>query len=171
MSGPLVLSIRLASIVTVLLFIIGIPLAGWLAGSRWRYKFLIEALVALPIVLPPTVLGYYILVAISPDSFFGRWYLEIFGRTLPFTFQGLAFASVLYSLPFAVQPFLASFEAVDNKLDIGHQYSDDMGSCVHGEMIFAHMVPSQIGIYVSAIDPGVPLVISSKSENHFVFDL
>tara|TARA_B100000686_G_scaffold352645_1_gene455438 strand:- start:1286 stop:1960 length:675 start_codon:yes stop_codon:yes gene_type:complete len=116
MSESLWLSVRLAAIVTISLYIIGIPLAGWLAASRWRFKFLIEAGVALPIVLPPTVLGYYILVSVSPDSFLGGLYLDLFGTTLPFTFQGLVFASILYSLPFAVQPFLASFETVDKKL-------------------------------------------------------
>ena len=116
MNASLFLSIKLASTVTCLLFIIGIPLAGWLASTTWRYKFLIEATVALPIVLPPTVLGYYILVAVSPESFLGSLYLDVFGTTLPFTFQGLVLASVLYSFPFAVQPFLASFEAIDKKL-------------------------------------------------------
>ena len=116
MSESLWLSVRLAAIVTILLYVIGVPLAGWLAESRWRFKFLIEAGVALPIVLPPTVLGYYILVALSPDSFLGGLYLDLFGTTLPFTFQGLIFASILYSLPFAVQPFLASFETVYKRL-------------------------------------------------------
>lgn len=110
---PLLLSIKLAGVVTLLLFLIGIPLAGWLSLSRWRWKFLLEAIVALPIVLPPTVLGYYILVAISPNSALGKLYQDIFGTTLPFTFEGLVVASVLYSLPFAVQPFLSAFESVD----------------------------------------------------------
>ena len=113
---PLLLSIKLAAIVSLCLFIIGIPLAGWLSQTRWRWKFLIEAVVALPIVLPPTVLGYYILVAISPKSFLGSLYLNLFGSTLPFSFEGLVLASIIYSLPFAVQPFLASFESVDPKL-------------------------------------------------------
>ena len=108
---PLLLSIKLAAIVSLCLFIIGIPLAGWLSQTRWRWKFLIEAVVALPIVLPPTVLGYYILVAISPKSFLGSLYLNLFGSTLPFSFEGLVLASIIYSLPFAVQPFLASFES------------------------------------------------------------
>ncbi|MCH8156639.1 MAG: molybdate ABC transporter permease subunit [Nitrospinae bacterium] len=113
---PLILSIKLATVVSVLLFIIGIPLAGWLSVTRFRWKFLIEAVVALPIVLPPTVLGYYILVAISPKSFLGSMYIELFGSALPFSFQGLVLASILYSLPFAVQPFLAAFESVDPRL-------------------------------------------------------
>ena len=113
---PLLLSIKLATVVTVCLFFIGIPLAGWLSLSRLRWKFLIETIVALPLVLPPTVLGYYILVAISPNSFLGSLYLDTFGSTLPFSFEGLVLASILYSLPFAVQPFLSAFESVDPRL-------------------------------------------------------
>ncbi len=113
---PLLLSIKLAGVTTFFLFLIGIPLAGWLSLTRRWWKFLIEAVVALPIVLPPTVLGYYILVSISPESFLGSLYVQTFGKTLPFSFEGLALASVLYSLPFAVQPFLASFESVDPRL-------------------------------------------------------
>ncbi|UCD12005.1 MAG: molybdate ABC transporter permease subunit [Nitrospinaceae bacterium] len=111
--APLLLSLKLAAVVTALLYVIGVPLAGWLSLSRRRWKFLVEAVVALPIVLPPTVLGYYILVAISPQSYVGSLYLKTFGRALPFSFEGLVLASTLYSLPFAVQPFLSSFESVD----------------------------------------------------------
>lgn len=113
---PLILSIKLATVVTLLLFLIGIPLAGWLSLTRLRWKFVLEAVVALPIVLPPTVLGYYILVALSPKSPLGALYQDIFGTTLPFTFEGLVVASILYSLPFAVQPFLSAFESVDPRL-------------------------------------------------------
>ncbi|PIQ98090.1 MAG: molybdate ABC transporter permease subunit [Nitrospinae bacterium CG11_big_fil_rev_8_21_14_0_20_56_8] len=113
---PFYLSLRLAAVVTAGLLVLGIPLAGWLSQTRWKWKFLVESMVALPIVLPPTVLGYYILVAISPNSWLGSAYLKVFGDTLPFTFQGLVLASLLYSLPFAVQPFLASFESVDLRL-------------------------------------------------------
>src|SRR2546430_13259279 len=98
------------------LLIIGLPLAYWLSFLRWRWKFLVEAVVALPLVLPPTVLGFYILVSLGPASPIGRWYLDAFGRTLPFSFQGLVIASVIYSLPFAVQPFAAAFAGVDRRL-------------------------------------------------------
>jgi molybdate transport system permease protein len=110
------LTLQLASLVSVILLIAGIPMAYWIAYSQWRGKFLVEAIVALPLVLPPTVLGYYILVALGPRSPLGQFYQSIFGTTLPFTFHGLVVASVLYSLPFAVQPFAASFLAVDRKL-------------------------------------------------------
>jgi len=116
MTEPLLLSVKLAAVVTLLLFLLGVPLAGWLSLSRWRWKFLLEAVVALPIVLPPTVLGYYILVAISPMSPLGKLYQDLFGSTLPFTFEGLVVASILYSLPFAVQPFLSAFESVEPEL-------------------------------------------------------
>jgi molybdate transport system permease protein len=107
---------KLASLTTAALLIIGLPIAYWLSFSRWRWKFLIESVVALPLVLPPTVLGFYILVAIGPHSPVGRFYSDLVGHPLPFTFEGLLFASILYSLPFAVQPFAVAFEQVDVKL-------------------------------------------------------
>ena len=110
------LSLRLAACTTLLLVAFGLPLAYWLANTRWRWKFLIEAVVALPIVLPPTVLGFYVLMAIGPHSPLGRLYESLFGHRLPFTFQGLLLASVLYSLPFAVQPFTSAFASVDRRM-------------------------------------------------------
>jgi molybdate transport system permease protein len=110
------LTIELALIVSVILLILGVPLAYWIAFSRRRWKFLIEALVALPIVLPPTVLGFYVLVALGSRSPLGRWWQSLTGHTLAFTFTGLVIGSILYSLPFAVQPFAAAFSAVDHKL-------------------------------------------------------
>ena len=110
------LSVRLATIVSAILFVIGIPIAYWLTSSRWRWKFLVEAAVALPIVLPPTVLGFYVLVALGSRSPLGRWWQSLTGHTLAFTFEGLVIGSLLYSLPFAVQPFAASFAAVDEAL-------------------------------------------------------
>ncbi|MGA9530020.1 MAG: molybdate ABC transporter permease subunit [Terriglobales bacterium] len=110
------LTVRLATIVSSVLFVIGIPIAYWIASSRWRWKFLIEAAVALPIVLPPTVLGFYVLVALGARSPLGRWWQSLTGHTLAFTFEGLVIGSLLYSLPFAVQPFAASFGAVDARL-------------------------------------------------------
>ncbi len=110
------LTVRLATIVSSILFVIGIPIAYWLTASRWRWKFLVEAAVALPIVLPPTVLGFYVLVALGSRSPLGRWWQSLTGHTLAFTFEGLVIGSLLYSLPFAVQPFAASFGAVDPRL-------------------------------------------------------
>jgi len=110
------LTLRLAVTVSLILLVLGLPIAYWIAFSRWRWKFLMEALVALPIVLPPTVLGFYVLVALGPRSPLGRWWISLTGHTLAFTFSGLVIGSILYSLPFAVQPFATSFAAVDRKL-------------------------------------------------------
>lgn len=110
------LTIELAIIVSVILLIIGIPIAYWIAFSRWRWRFLIEAMVALPIVLPPTVLGFYVLIALGSQSPLGSWWQSLTGHTLAFTFTGLVIGSIIYSLPFAVQPFTASFSTIDRKL-------------------------------------------------------
>lgn len=110
------LSLTLASLTTLILLALGLPIAYWLAFTRWRYRPLVEAVVALPLVLPPTVLGFYVLLAIGPRSPFGRAYEAITGSRLPFSFEGLLLASVLYSLPFAVQPFAAAIAGVDRRL-------------------------------------------------------
>jgi molybdate transport system permease protein len=110
------LSVRLAAATTLVLLAIGVPLAYWIVFSPRRWKFLVEAIVALPLVLPPTVLGFYVLVGIGPMSPVGRAYARIAGQGLPFTFEGLLIASVLYSMPFAVQPFAVEFASVDRRL-------------------------------------------------------
>jgi molybdate transport system permease protein len=110
------LSMELAACVATILLLIGTPVAYWLAYSSWRGKFLLESVVALPLVLPPTVLGFYALVAMGPHGPLGKLWIALFGHGLAFTFAGLLLASVLYSFPFAVQPLIASFESVDRKL-------------------------------------------------------
>jgi molybdate transport system permease protein len=110
------LTLQLAFAVSVLLLLLGLPIAYWIAFSSWRWKFLVQAVVALPLVLPPTVLGFYVLVALGPRSPLGRWWISLTGHTLAFTFSGLVIGSVIYSLPLAVQPFAASFASVDRKL-------------------------------------------------------
>ena len=110
------LTLRLALVVTAALVVIGLPIAYWIAFSKWRWKFIMEAIVALPIVLPPTVLGFYVLIALGERSPLGRWWQAMTGHTLAFTFEGLVIGSVLYSLPFAVQPFASSFGSVDSRL-------------------------------------------------------
>ena len=110
------LTLKLATLVAALLALLGIPIAYWITLSRWRWKFLAEAVVMLPIVLPPTVLGFYLLVALGSRSPLGRWWQALTGHTLAFTLAGLVIGSVIYSLPFAVQPFATSFAAVDPKL-------------------------------------------------------
>src|ERR1700681_1386293 len=108
----LILSMRLAACVSIILLLIGMPLAYWL----WRRKFLLEAIVALPLVLPPTVLGFYVLIALGPHGPIGKISEALFHRGLAFTFGGLVLASVLYSFPFTVQPLIASFESMDRRL-------------------------------------------------------
>ncbi|HYT23897.1 MAG TPA: molybdate ABC transporter permease subunit [Candidatus Polarisedimenticolia bacterium] len=110
------LSLKLAACVAAILLAIGMPVAYWLAYSSWRGRFLLESIVALPLVLPPTVLGFYALVAMGPRGPLGKLWIALFGHGLAFTFGGLILASVLYSFPFAVQPLIASFEAVDRRL-------------------------------------------------------
>ena len=114
--NALLLSFKLAACVSAILMIVGIPVAYWLAYSSWRGKFLVESVVALPLVLPPTVLGFYALVAMGPRGPLGKLWIALFGHGLAFTFAGLVIASVLYSFPFAVQPLMVSFESVDRKL-------------------------------------------------------
>jgi molybdate transport system permease protein len=114
--AALALSARLAGLTTLILVALGLPIAHWLAHSRWRLKFLVEAVVALPLVLPPTVLGFYLLIGMGPRSLAGRAWQAVAGEAFPFSFGGLLAASVLYSLPFAVQPFAAALAGVDRRL-------------------------------------------------------
>ena len=110
------LSVRLAGLVAAILLVLALPIAYWLTFSRWRGKFAVEAVVALPLVLPPTVLGFYVLLAIGSRSPIGRLWTAWTGHGLAFTFEALVLASILYSLPFAVQPMSAAFAQLDRSL-------------------------------------------------------
>ena len=110
------LTAKLAGLTALILLVIGLPIALWLAFSSRRWKLLVEALVGMPLILPPTVLGFYLLVAFGTGTPLGRWYERITGSTLAFTFTGLVVASVIYSLPFAVQPMVAGLRGVDQRL-------------------------------------------------------
>jgi molybdate transport system permease protein len=110
--GPLWLTVHLALVTTLILVVIGTPLAWWLAHTRSRAKAPLEALTALPLVLPPTVLGFYLLVFLSPTSPVGAFWVTVTGQTLTFSFSGLVVASIFYSLPFMVQPLQAAFESI-----------------------------------------------------------
>ena len=110
------LTARLALVTSCVLLIIGVPLAWWLATTPWRGRMFVEAVVALPLVLPPTVIGFYVLIGLGPKSPLGRAIEMLFGHALPFSFAGLVVGSVLYSLPFAVQPFTAGFRSVSREL-------------------------------------------------------
>jgi molybdate transport system permease protein len=110
------LSLVLSSATTAALLALGLPVAWWLATTRFRLRFLVEAVVALPLVLPPTVLGFYLLWGLGPNGPLGPAFDALLGHPFPFSFAGLFVASVLYSLPFAVQPFAAAIAAVDPRL-------------------------------------------------------
>jgi molybdate transport system permease protein len=113
---PVFLTLRLATVTSVVLLLIGTPLALWLAFGHSRWRVVIEALVALPLVLPPTVLGFYLLVLLGPRGAIGRLWESLGGERLVFSFTGLVVGSVVYSLPFAVQPLANAFRAVDGRL-------------------------------------------------------
>ncbi len=110
--SPLWLTLQLAAVTTIVLLILGTPLSWWLSQTRSRLKPVIEAITALPLVLPPTVLGFYLLIILSPRSPIGSFWVDVTGSTLTFSFTGLVIASALYSLPFAVQPLQGAFEAL-----------------------------------------------------------
>ena len=110
------LTLKLASLTTLVLAILGLPLAYWLATTRRRWRSVVDAAVAVPLLLPPTVLGFYFLMSTGPTTAIGRLYERIFDSTLPFSFTGVLLASVLYNLPFAVRPFASGFAAVDRRL-------------------------------------------------------
>ncbi len=113
---PFLLSLKLATVTTVVLFVVGLPVAWHLSQTKGRYKPFLEAIVSMPIVLPPTVLGFYILWALSADSFIGSLFHKLFGIDLVFNFTGLVIGSVLYSFPFMVQPLQSGFESINKNI-------------------------------------------------------
>lgn len=113
--GPLWLSVQLATITMLLLLLIATPLGWWLARTKSKARPVVQTIVALPIVLPPTVMGFYLLVLLGPAGAIGAWWLELTGSALTFSFAGLVIASCIYSLPFAVQPVMSAFEAVQQR--------------------------------------------------------
>lgn len=110
------LTVKLAALTTLVLAVVGLPLAYWLAMTRRRWRPVVDAAVAVPLLLPPTVLGFYVLMSTGPNTPIGRLYGRLFDGTLPFSFTGILLASVLYNLPFAVRPFASGFAAVDRRL-------------------------------------------------------
>lgn len=113
--NALIITLKLAGFSTIILLLLGTPLAWWLARTRWRFKFLIEAMVALPLVLPPTVLGFYLLVTLGPHGAVGGLMNWLGAKPLAFTFSGLVIGSVVYSLPFVVQPLQGAFAAIGTR--------------------------------------------------------
>ena len=112
---PLWLSVKLAAVTTLLLIFIGTPIAWWLSQSSSRWKPVVQAAVAMPIVLPPTVMGFYLLILLGPAGAIGGWWVELTGSALTFSFSGLVIASCIYSLPFAVQPLATAFESLGRR--------------------------------------------------------
>lgn len=110
--APLLVTFKLAIITALLLLLLGVPLAYWLAFSKRRIKIIVEVLIAMPLVLPPTVLGFYLLLVFSPNSIVGAWLNEYFGIQLAFSFTGIVISSMLYSIPFMVQPIQNAFQSV-----------------------------------------------------------
>ena len=113
----LFLTIKLAGLTTIILLVFGTPLALWLSRYQGAWKPVYEAIVALPLVLPPTVLGFYLLVAFSPSYLPGQWWLQTTGSSLAFSFTGILIGSVLYSLPFVIQPLQNAFEQLGDELE------------------------------------------------------
>ncbi len=109
------ITLKLALLTTVILLLIGTPLAWWLSKSRWKYKFVLEAIIALPLVLPPTVLGFYLLLLLGPNGPLGGLMVSMGGRPLAFTFTGLVIGSVVYSMPFVIQPLQNAFSAIGTR--------------------------------------------------------
>jgi molybdate transport system permease protein len=135
---PLLLTFRLATTTTLLLLLVGIPLAGWLAFTRFRFKPVVEAVISLPLVLPPSVLGFYFLLAFSPNGFLGKKLLSWFDLRLLFTFEGLVVASIFYSLPFMVHPVQAGLENLPTSL---REASYTLGKS-HRETFFRVLLPN-----------------------------
>ena len=110
-----ILTVKLAAVTTTILAIVGLPLAYWLATTQRSWRAIVDAAVAVPLLLPPTVLGFYLLTSTGPTSAIGRVYDDLFGGTIPFSFTGIVIASVIYNLPFAVRPFVSGFAGVDRR--------------------------------------------------------
>ena len=111
----LFVTLKLASISTIVLIVIGTPIAWWLSHSHWRYKYFVEAIIALPLILPPTVLGFYLLVSLGPNGPIGSLSSAMGGESLAFTFTGLVIGSVVYSMPFVIQPLQNAFSAIGQR--------------------------------------------------------
>ncbi len=113
---PLILTLRLALVTTIILLAIGIPLAYWLVYSERKYKFIVETLVSMPLVLPPSVLGFYLLIGLSPNSWLGSLLFDTFSIQFVFTFEGLVLASIIFSLPFMIQPIVSGLKSIDESI-------------------------------------------------------
>lgn len=145
--GPLWLSAQLAFVTTFILIVLGAPLAWWLSQTQSRLQPVVQAIVAMPIVLPPTVLGFYLLIVLGPNGSIGSWWVKLTGDTLTFSFTGLVIASCIYSLPFAVQPMQNAFESLPKK---NLEAAWTLGASKL-DAFFAVAVPLSVRGFVSAI--------------------
>jgi molybdate transport system permease protein len=144
----LALTLQLALVSTALLMLIALPLGWWLASTRMRIAMLIEIVISMPLVLPPTVIGFYLLVLLSPRHAFGAWWQQAFGQTLPFSFAGLVIGSCVYSLPFAVQPVVAAFRMLRPETA---QAAYSLGMSRRQTFVHVLLPLSKSGIYSGAV--------------------
>ena len=170
--GPVWLSLQLATVTVAVLLIIGTPLAWWLAFTRSRFKPGIEALVALPLILPPTVLGFYLLILLGPAGAIGRFWVQLTDTALTFSFSGLVIASVIYSFPFTVQPLQNAFESVGRAKPLDSFFSVASPMAVRGYITaivlgFAHTL-GEFGVVlmVGGNIPGATRVVSIAIYEH-----
>jgi molybdate transport system permease protein len=145
--APLWLSVQLAGITTIVLMLLATPVAWWLAQTASRWKPFVQASVALPIVLPPTVLGFYLLIVLGPAGAIGSWWVELTGSALTFSFTGLVIASCMYSLPFAVQPLVVAFESLGQR---NLEAARTLGAS-HVDAFFSVALPLSIRGYLGAV--------------------
>ena len=148
--GPLILTTKLAALTTLILIIVGTPVAWWLANTRVKIKPIIEALVALPIVLPPTVLGFYLLLLLSPESTFGNWWLQITGQSLTFSFTGLVFASVISRAMAYISPACRAGTAVQ----ASHLYEPSLQRQRFSKRVTGSPVFDVVAALVNALSSG-----------------
>ena len=159
---PLILTFKLAFVTTVLLLVVAIPLAYWLAFSRSRIKPVVETLVSMPLVLPPTVLGFYFLVAFSPGNAFGNWLEESLGLQLVFSFPGLVLASILYSLPFMVHPIQSGLSGLSPSLKEASYVMGKSRFTTIWNVLLPNIRPSLLTGIVLAFAHTVPYMMRSK---------
>jgi molybdate transport system permease protein len=167
---PLLLTFKLASVTTVILFCIGVPFACWLANTRIRFKPVVEALVSMPLVLPPSVLGFYLLLAFSPEYWFGHWLDRVAGIRLAFSFEGLVIASIIFSFPFLVHPVQAAFQNLPRSLTDAAQVLGKSGVQIFLRVLLPNIKPALLSGTVLAFahtvgEFGVVLMIGGNMPN------
>ena len=161
------ITFKLATLTTLILLIIGTPLAWWIARTNWRYKFFLEAIIALPLVLPPTVLGFYLLLVMSPKGFLGGIVESLGGQAPAFTFSGLVIGSVIYSMPFVVQPLKDAFTQMGNRplevaATLGASFWDSFLSVIMPMARPAFLTASVLGFAHTLGEFGVVLMIGGN---------